>query len=72
MKTYFLFGLDAVEEFEDNGTKGLLEQYEDNEIGYEVFVFDTDNTSPIDLLSAYNGMSDYCVLTEEEYNLLIN
>lgn len=69
-KTYFLFGEEAVYTYEDEGIEAVIQQYEDNIITYETFVFDEGVTTAVQLLSAYNGYNNYTTITEEEYNLL--
>ena len=68
--TYFLFGEVAVYTYEDEGIEAVIQQYEDNILTYETFVFKEGVTTPIELLSAYNGHNNYTTITEEEYNLL--
>lgn len=68
--TYFLFGSDAVRVYEDDGIEEVVQQYEDNILTYETFVFKEGVTTPIELLSAYNGYENYTTITEEEFNLL--
>ena len=70
INTYFLFGRDAIRVYEDDGIEEVVRQYEDNIILYETFVFKEGVTTPVELLSAYNGYNDYVTITEEEYNLL--
>lgn len=68
--TYFLFGEVAVYTYQDEGIEAVVQQYEDNILTYETFVFKEGVTTPVELLSAYNGYNDYVTITEEEYNLL--
>lgn len=60
MTHYFLFGSEAVsyhynQEFENIQT-----------CKFDLFKF-TDKSTPIDLLIAYEGWKDWCIITEEEY-----
>ena len=70
INTYFLFGSDAVMVYEDDGIEEVVRQYEDNIITVDTFVFKEGVTTPVELLSAYNGYNNYTTITEEEYNIL--
>lgn len=70
MKTYFLFGEDACSIYSEDGIDGVVVAYEDNSITYETFCFDSEKNAPVELLEAFCGYGDYCVITEEEYNQL--
>jgi hypothetical protein len=69
-KAYFLFGSDAVSEFEENGVDGVLSSYEDNELGYNTYTWVQGESTPQDLLYAFSGMYDFATITEEEFNKL--
>ncbi len=69
-KAYYLFGDGAVEILEDEGIDALIEAYEDNEVGYITYCFDQSKDTPTDLLYKSQGMNDFSVITEEEYNKL--
>lgn len=67
---YFLFGSDAVREFEENGVDSVVSLYEDNELGYETYTWVQGESTPQDLLYAFSGMWDFATITEEEFNKL--
>jgi hypothetical protein len=69
--TYFLFGEQAVDAYEDGGADLVLELYEENDLSYQLFMFDEGHTSPGSLLYEYSGHTNYIIITEEEYNKLI-
>ena len=69
-KAYYLFGDDAVRMFEDEGIDALINAYEDNEIGYITYCYDQSKDTPTDLLYKAQGMNDFSLITEEEYNKL--
>lgn len=68
-KVFFLFGSDAVTEYEENGVDGVISQYEDNELGYETYEW-TEGDNPWHILNAFKGMWDFVMITEEEFNKL--
>jgi hypothetical protein len=65
-KTYILLGEDAVSEYEENGADGVIEEYEADEIGYEVKVLD-DSMSVAEILYASQGFYDYLIITKEDF-----
>jgi hypothetical protein len=76
-KAYYLFGEGAVRIFEDEGVDALIEEYENyewqvgcNEVGYLTYCYDQSKDTPTDLLYEAQGMNDFAVITEEEYNKL--
>ena len=69
-KAYYLFGDDAVQIFEDEGIDALINAYEDNELGYITYCYDQSKDTPTDLLYKAQGMNDFSLITEEEYNKL--
>ena len=69
-KAYYLFGDDAVQIFEDEGIDALINAYEDNEVGYITYCYDQSKDTPADLLYKAQGMNDFSLITEEEYNKL--
>lgn len=71
-KFYYLFGDGAVRIFEDEGLDALIEAYENNEVGYLTYCYDQSKDTPTDLLYEAQGMNDFSVITEEEYNQLNN
>ena len=60
MTHYFLFGSRAV----DHYTNEEFENIPDSLFG--LFVF-TKDTNPVDFISAYDGWSNWCEITEEDY-----
>ncbi len=71
-KAYYLFGDGAVRIFEDEGVDALIQEYENNEVGYLTYCYDQSKVPPTDLLYEAQGMNDFAVITEEEYNKLNN
>ncbi len=69
-KAYYLFGDGAVRIFEDEGIDALIEEHENNEVGYLTYCYDQSKVPPTDLLYVALGMNDFSVITEEEYNKL--
>lgn len=70
-KAYYLFGDSAVQIFEDDGIDALIEAHESNEVGgYLTYCYDQSKDTPTDLLYQSQGMNDFSVITEEEYNKL--
>jgi hypothetical protein len=69
--TYFLFGEQAVDAYEDGGADLVLKLYEEFEMSYQLFMFIEGETSPGSLLYEYSGHTNYIIITEEEYNKLI-
>lgn len=70
MKTYFLFGKEAIDVF--HLIEGIPEQQIAEHLKgtpYAVFVWD-NQTHPMELLSAYDGWGDYLMITETLYELL--
>jgi len=70
-KAFYLFGDSAVQIFEDEGVDALIEAHENNECGgYLTYCYDQSRDTPTDLLYESQGMNDFSVITEEEYNKL--
>ena len=70
-KAFYLFGDSAVQIFEDEGVDALIEAHENNECGgYLTYCYDQSRETPTDLLYESQGMNDFSVITEEEYNKL--
>ena len=69
-KAYYLFGDGAVQIFDDEGVDALIEAYENNEVGYLTYCYDQSKDTPTDLLYEAQGMNDFSVITEKEYNKL--
>lgn len=70
-KAYYLFGDSAVQIFDDEGVDALIEAHENNESGgYLTYCYDQSKNTPTDLLYESQGMNDFSVITEEEYNKL--
>ncbi len=69
-KAYYLFGDGAVQLFDDEGVDALIEAYENNEVGYLTYCYDQSKDTPTSLLYEAQGMNDFSVITEKEYNKL--
>lgn len=70
MKQYFLFGEDVVTTYYEEGIKRLKQAYEDNNVYFDLFEYNSELNKPIDLLNAAMGWNDYATITEEEFNFL--
>lgn len=68
-KTYFLFGKDASDEYEENGVDGVLSQFNKNTFTYEVFQF-TEGDLPQTLFAAYEGWEAWRIITKVEFDKL--
>ena len=68
MKTFFLFGSQAVDLYLDNEFPRIITKL--NESDYSTFCFDSDVNTPIELLNEFNGWGDYTEIMEFEYNIL--
>lgn len=69
-KAYYLFGDGAVRIFEDEGVDALIQTAKHIEVGYLTYCYDQSKVTPTDLLYETQGMNDFSVITEEEYNKL--
>ena len=74
---YLLMGEDACEYYMQNGCNAmfvdlLIEASENNELDYVTYKWDYNNCDVLNLLSTFQGMDDYIVISEEEYNQLNN
>jgi hypothetical protein len=68
MDKYFLFGRDACILMDEQG----IEAFKDSMVNYATFKWVDGKSEPIDLLYAYDGWEEYCVLTEDEYHYIEN
>lgn len=68
--TYYLFGKDAVMEYDENGIDGVISESENNNISFSLFCFVEGKTRSAELAEAMQGWDDYAIITEEEYNQL--
>jgi hypothetical protein len=69
---YLLMGEDACQEYMQNGCNVdlLIEASENNELEYVTYKWDYNNCDVLNLLSTFQGMDDYLVISEEEFNIL--
>ena len=69
---YLLMGEDACQEYMQNGCNVdyVIEASEDNQLDYVTYKWDYSNCDVLNLLSTFQGMDDYLVISEEEFNLL--
>lgn len=67
---YYLFGEDAVEEYNENGIDGVVKRYEADTLTYSMFKFQNGVTHPAELLYEFSGWGDYMLISEEEFNKL--
>lgn len=74
MKTYFLFGKEAVDLYHWGNSntaekaRVLLNEYTYDP--WDVVCYDNEKDNPKYLLDKYTGYSNYCIVTEEFFNLL--
>jgi hypothetical protein len=68
MNKYFLFGRGAVILLEEQG----IEAFADSTIPFSTFEWKDGKTDPVDLLMAFDGWEDYAVITEDEYEYIVN
>jgi len=68
MNKYFLFGRDAVILLEEQG----IEAFADTTIVYSTFEWRDGKTDPVNLLMEFYGWEDYAVITEDEYEYIVN
>lgn len=69
---YLLMGEDACQEYMQNGCNVdyVIEASEDNQLEYVTYKWDYNNCDVLNLLSTFQGMDDYLLISEEEFNLL--
>ena len=70
MKHYFLFGYDACMIFHEHHDTIQDKADEIMMAGYGTYLYDELEDSPLQLLGAFAGWSDYALINEELYNLL--
>ncbi len=70
MKTYFLFGEDAFNAYNEGGVKQVLTESVESELRYGVYEHDTEKHNSVDLLNAYDGWLHFIVITKDEFNAL--
>jgi hypothetical protein len=70
---YFIFGEYVCRIYEEtfNIVKVINKINEEN-LDYSIFEFIPNVTDVIDLMWKYNGYNNYCVITKQEYDLLVN
>lgn len=66
--TYFLFGSEAVDIYNEEGIDALIDAIEDDNLGCDTFEHILSETLPCDLLDAFQGWDDYAVITKEEFD----
>lgn len=66
--TYFLFGDEAVRLLESEG----LESFRDTTIPCSYYKWVDGESNPVNLLMQFYGWDNYAVITEDEYNFLVN
>ncbi len=71
IKTYYLFGSEAVQILLHNDLNTLVSRIEDNELEefYETYCHCEDEPSK-DLMAAFCGYTDYAILKKDDYDLL--
>lgn len=68
MTHYFLFGSDACQKLLHEGEEVLLKEHNFN---WDIYKYTDGESSPVDLLSSFEGWGEYAVITEELYNKLV-
>lgn len=68
--SYFLFGSEAVNIFDSYGVDELIKRYKNYEIHVDIFEFTDGETTPQELLAAYDGYIGWTGITKEEFYLL--
>jgi len=69
-KTFYLFGEDAVKEYNENGINAVVQEFEDNNLSYQTFVFIEGETKSHQLAEAMQGWNDYVIISENEFKQL--
>jgi alcohol dehydrogenase YqhD (iron-dependent ADH family) len=67
-KTFYLFGTDAVKEFQESQDSKAVAEIIRNNGGQLYIIGIYDNIS--NLLSAYDGWNDFLELSEEDFNFI--
>lgn len=70
-KSYILFGEEVCRMFFDEGINKALRLVRKESVMFELFIWD-ENTTPADLLSAYEGWGGYAFISESEYKRFSN
>ena len=70
MKQYFLFGYDACMIFHEHHDTIQDKANDIMNESYGVYQYDELEDSPLQLLNAFIGWSDYALINEELYNIL--
>ena len=68
--SYFLFGTEAVDIFYSYGIDEVIKQYKRKGIDIGIFEFTEEETTPHQLLAAYDGYDGWVSITKEEFYLL--
>jgi hypothetical protein len=69
MKTFYLFGEEAVKLYNEEGIESLKKHIKEGN-SYAVFVFEEGVTKSYELAESIIGWNDYTILTEQEFNNL--
>ena len=69
--THYLFGSDACQKVLDEGVKACLEYFKETG-DFSIFKFTNGETTSRQLLEAYDGWGEWCIINAEEYNILAN
>lgn len=67
--TYYLFGEDAVREYEENGIDGVVKEYENNELSFSTYAHNESKHSSC-VLDQMDGWYNYAIILKEEYEKL--
>ena len=68
--SYFLFGTEAVDIFDSYGIDEVIKQHKADNINVAIFAFTVGETTPQELLLAYDGYYGWISITKEEFYLL--
>ncbi len=70
---YFIFGEEVCSKYEEtNNIDKIIKAINKDYLDYEIFEFIPTETDVVDLMYRYNGYNNYCVISKEEYDKLIN
>lgn len=69
MKTYYIFGEEIVNEYNDEGIEGVIKNLP--ELGFGIFKFVEGKTKSIHLALAMDGWMEFTTIKKKEYNKII-
>lgn len=69
---YIMFGSEAHLSYYSNGFEGLLHDIKENDIEYELCVFNMETDNIWDLIDMATGWSSYIILEKKEFDVINN